>query len=481
MSSDEDSSRLTFVSLLAKASRDDSSVVVQNSGNNNGTVSPGQLQRRPASSGGERRKRGGGGGADDDAASGPPTVVAVDFPATPEEEGEGRRGEELQFESFSSQRMRLSAGDHVVQRTGGAAHRRSASPFLSRSSSASSGLPSAAVGERSPREVRLRTSPDRTASLSSPSSSLAAAAGNSATAAHERSCCDAHPPRPAEDEETTDDVEIGQLRERIASLETARAARKAEMKEHRGQQKNNEVVVKEFGMTLHNLKSEVAPMREETERLRVLYEAARTQLEAKEAQITALEEVLHDKAIDTDSCVTSLTDLRAEDAEEAGMIRELKFALDHRVHRELSRLARNFAAAAETDSGVMTASMAIHNHIEQRLRAECIPAVPDAFRGAVWQALAPLSRLKQAEGANAGHLYYSLLEQFSAFETSIDKDILRTFPNEEFRQILLVDGNTDALSNVLKAYSCWDTALGYCQVRSSPPPFPPERVVKNRL
>ncbi|KAF9570344.1 GTPase-activating protein [Mortierella alpina] len=81
--------------------------------------------------------------------------------------------------------------------------------------------------------------------------------------------------------------------------------------------------------------------------------------------------------------------------------------------------------------------------------------VPSALRGLIWQLLAK-SKDTQLEAT-----YAELLKSTSSHEKQITRDMSRTFPNHEYFQ---EDGvGQEALFNVVKAYSLYDTEVGYCQ------------------
>ncbi|KAI1320208.1 GTPase-activating protein [Mortierella claussenii] len=81
--------------------------------------------------------------------------------------------------------------------------------------------------------------------------------------------------------------------------------------------------------------------------------------------------------------------------------------------------------------------------------------VPPALRGLIWQLL---SKSKDAQlEAN----YAELLKATSSHEKQINRDMSRTFPNHEYFQ---AEGlGQESLFNVVKAYSLYDTEVGYCQ------------------
>ncbi|KAG0225699.1 GTPase-activating protein [Actinomortierella wolfii] len=82
--------------------------------------------------------------------------------------------------------------------------------------------------------------------------------------------------------------------------------------------------------------------------------------------------------------------------------------------------------------------------------------VPPALRGPIWQLLAK-SKDSQLEAT-----YAELLKATSPHEKQIHRDLSRTFPKHEY--FMDPDGpGQEALFNVVKAYSLYDTEVGYCQ------------------
>ncbi|ORZ27147.1 rab-GTPase-TBC domain-domain-containing protein [Lobosporangium transversale] len=81
--------------------------------------------------------------------------------------------------------------------------------------------------------------------------------------------------------------------------------------------------------------------------------------------------------------------------------------------------------------------------------------VPPALRGLIWQILAQ-SKNPQLEAD-----YAELLKATSLHEKQINRDMSRTFPNHEYFQ---AEGlGQESLFNVVKAYSLYDSEVGYCQ------------------
>ena len=82
--------------------------------------------------------------------------------------------------------------------------------------------------------------------------------------------------------------------------------------------------------------------------------------------------------------------------------------------------------------------------------------IPQALRGMIWQLM---SKSKDSELEST---YAQLLKETSPHEKMIMRDLNRTFPKHEFFQDQ--DGmGQEGLFNVVKAYSLYDTDVGYCQ------------------
>ncbi|KAJ7218038.1 rab-GTPase-TBC domain-containing protein [Mycena pura] len=82
--------------------------------------------------------------------------------------------------------------------------------------------------------------------------------------------------------------------------------------------------------------------------------------------------------------------------------------------------------------------------------------IPGTLRGMMWQLMAA------AKDPELESTYLKLLKESSPHEKSITRDLGRTFPHHDF----FTDGQgigQENLFNVLKAYSIYDEAVGYCQ------------------
>ncbi|KAJ7346650.1 rab-GTPase-TBC domain-containing protein [Mycena albidolilacea] len=94
-------------------------------------------------------------------------------------------------------------------------------------------------------------------------------------------------------------------------------------------------------------------------------------------------------------------------------------------------------------------------HPEQLARA-IAKGIPSTLRGMMWQLMAA-SKDPELEST-----YLKLLKESSPHEKAITRDLGRTFPHHDFFN----DGQgigQENLFNVLKAYSIYDEAVGYCQ------------------
>ncbi|KAJ3113106.1 hypothetical protein HDU96_003781 [Phlyctochytrium bullatum] len=83
--------------------------------------------------------------------------------------------------------------------------------------------------------------------------------------------------------------------------------------------------------------------------------------------------------------------------------------------------------------------------------------IPDAIRGMVWQLM---SRSKDPE---LEATYRALLTRASPHEKVIQRDLARTFPKHEHFANPGPGSGQEGLFNVLRAYSMYDTEVGYCQ------------------
>jgi len=73
----------------------------------------------------------------------------------------------------------------------------------------------------------------------------------------------------------------------------------------------------------------------------------------------------------------------------------------------------------------------------------------------IWQLLS------QSKSEQLEHVYTQLLTETSSHEKSIRRDLSRTFPyHSHFSHGAL---GQESLFNVIKAYSLYDTQVGYCQ------------------
>ncbi|KAI8332688.1 rab-GTPase-TBC domain-containing protein [Chlamydoabsidia padenii] len=90
--------------------------------------------------------------------------------------------------------------------------------------------------------------------------------------------------------------------------------------------------------------------------------------------------------------------------------------------------------------------------------AQVQKGVPPSLRGMVWQLL---SKSKQLELRDE-HQYIDLLRTSSPYDKMIQRDLARTFPGHDYFKEQ--DGaGQEGLYNVVRAYSVYDTEVGYCQ------------------
>ena len=82
--------------------------------------------------------------------------------------------------------------------------------------------------------------------------------------------------------------------------------------------------------------------------------------------------------------------------------------------------------------------------------------IPQTFRRQLWL------KLSNANIKHAQLVYAPLSQDHSAFDTIIQRDINRTFPNVDMFMEFHGKGQ-QMLLNVLRAYSNYDSGLGYCQ------------------
>eukprot|EP00040_Diaphanoeca_grandis_P020119 m.106890 g.106890 ORF g.106890 m.106890 type:complete len:502 (-) comp27755_c0_seq1:91-1596(-) len=100
-----------------------------------------------------------------------------------------------------------------------------------------------------------------------------------------------------------------------------------------------------------------------------------------------------------------------------------------------------------------------------------LQGIPDGLRGLAWQTAACYAKANRAKGLLAKVItaapeesedYSHLLTMQTEHEKQIKRDIGRTFPNHALFKAAEGLGQ-EILYNVIKAYSCYDTEVGYCQ------------------
>ncbi|RIA91030.1 rab-GTPase-TBC domain-containing protein [Glomus cerebriforme] len=90
------------------------------------------------------------------------------------------------------------------------------------------------------------------------------------------------------------------------------------------------------------------------------------------------------------------------------------------------------------------------------LSAKLQQGLPPKLRGLVWQSMC------QASSTYLETMYSQLLSESSPYDRIIQRDLARTFPHIEMFKEENGKGQT-MLWNVLKAYSLYDSLVGYCQ------------------
>ncbi|KAI8582958.1 hypothetical protein K450DRAFT_225638 [Umbelopsis ramanniana AG] len=99
-----------------------------------------------------------------------------------------------------------------------------------------------------------------------------------------------------------------------------------------------------------------------------------------------------------------------------------------------------------------TVALKLSHLVSAKLRA----GVPHKLRGLVWQAMS------QAASLNLEAVYPQLIQERSPYDRVIQRDLARTFPHVEMFKKEGGDGQK-AMERVLKAYSLYDSYVGYCQ------------------
>ncbi|CRH01136.1 GTPase-activating protein, putative [Plasmodium relictum] len=97
--------------------------------------------------------------------------------------------------------------------------------------------------------------------------------------------------------------------------------------------------------------------------------------------------------------------------------------------------------------------------INNIIKDEVIKGIPDHIRGFAWQILVKSYMYKENNG---GKRYQHYLSINNKYESAIKKDINRTYPKHILFKNNYEKGQT-ILFNVLKAYSNYNSDLGYCQ------------------
>ncbi|KAI9483064.1 MAG: rab-GTPase-TBC domain-containing protein, partial [Benjaminiella poitrasii] len=110
-----------------------------------------------------------------------------------------------------------------------------------------------------------------------------------------------------------------------------------------------------------------------------------------------------------------------------------------------------WAAIINNDYSSISSTVQFQHTLVSKLRSGIHPS---RMRGQVWQALSRSSLL------HLDTLYAQLKDEPTSYEALIRRDIHRTFPNTDmFSQ----ESGQRALERILRAYSLYDTDVGYCQ------------------
>ncbi|CAK5281576.1 unnamed protein product [Mycena citricolor] len=137
-----------------------------------------------------------------------------------------------------------------------------------------------------------------------------------------------------------------------------------------------------------------------------------------------------------------------------------------RLQQEFERRHKDSDAGAERDDAtvidwdfwgaVISDYQQFATDRPEELAQAIAKGIPNTLRGMMWQLMAA-SKDPELEST-----YLKLLKESSTHEKSITRDLGRTFPHHDF----FTDGQgigQENLFNVLKAYSIYDEAVGYCQ------------------
>ncbi|KAI7880417.1 TBC-domain-containing protein, partial [Lichtheimia hyalospora FSU 10163] len=99
---------------------------------------------------------------------------------------------------------------------------------------------------------------------------------------------------------------------------------------------------------------------------------------------------------------------------------------------------------------------AVATKLPHLLSAKLKAGIPSKLRGVIWQAMS------QSASLHLETVYGQLVAEHSPYERIIQRDLARTFPSVEMFKQEGGDGQ-QALERVLKAYSLYDSHVGYCQ------------------
>ncbi|PRP85692.1 RabGAP/TBC domain-containing protein [Planoprotostelium fungivorum] len=259
--------------------------------------------------------------------------------------------------------------------------------------------------------------------------------------------------------------EIARLQNDLDVLRASTVIAKHEKRELKQITRNTEVVCREFKRSLEDKKSIFDTVSLELETLKGLLAKKQKEFDQCEKECHVLQEVVDSKLKEVQDFENQITTLRDKILVNHEKQHNLEELLDSKQYREWSVLIDEWNSAGGNS---ITKSMLVRNKVEGRLRFG--EGVPDSLRGQIWQILTPvrtvisdIELLFKSENIKSHQLYYHLLESSSTSEKVIQKDIQRSFPNEEFRHRMLEKDRIRSLFNVLKAYSNLDPSFGYCQ------------------
>eukprot|EP01114_Cavostelium_apophysatum_P022415 TRINITY_DN8100_c0_g1_i1.p1 TRINITY_DN8100_c0_g1~~TRINITY_DN8100_c0_g1_i1.p1 ORF type:complete len:453 (-),score=114.30 TRINITY_DN8100_c0_g1_i1:25-1383(-) len=250
---------------------------------------------------------------------------------------------------------------------------------------------------------------------------------------------------------------VAELEHHLGDLEEEAQKLRKQAKDEKDLIRNNTTVLRQCQQSFAEKNPEFLQCQRELEDLQAKLAAKQNEFDGKKEAIMALTEVIDKKKKENEDGEAELARLKELTAENDRKMQDVKQNLEQHKYKEWYDLLRDW----EANSHSITKSMQVKNKVEERfLKSD---GVPNGCRGAAWVLMSPRNAIKAQEGPLADQLYYMLLEKPSSYERSIEKDIKRTFPNDEFYLRMTEKNRLASLFNVLKAYSNWEPTLGYCQ------------------